>query len=174
MHDQELSDFPNNVTTRPVSSAHMPYQRLETTRFKEEFSFDERRLQFERIREKHPHKIAVIMERAPLRHLRGSAATPPLVRQRKYLFAHGVTIGQFRHMVELQLKEEEEGEEEEEEEDQPRLRLFVRRSLAKLTATMDEVYYDHKDKDGFLYVSYASENVYGWKHWLRRALCPCR
>lgn len=37
------------------------------------------------------------------------------------------------------------------------------RNLPTLTLTMSEIYTSYMDEDGFLYVNYASEEMFGWK-----------
>uniref|UniRef100_A0A8B9QEP3 Microtubule-associated proteins 1A/1B light chain 3C n=1 Tax=Apteryx owenii TaxID=8824 RepID=A0A8B9QEP3_APTOW len=39
--------------------------------------------------------------------------------------------------------------------------LVNNRGLPNMTATMQELYRDHKDEDGFLYLTYASQEVFG-------------
>jgi GABA(A) receptor-associated protein len=39
--------------------------------------------------------------------------------------------------------------------------VFVRRALPPNAALMAEVYAEHKDVDGFLYMTYAGENTFG-------------
>jgi GABA(A) receptor-associated protein len=39
--------------------------------------------------------------------------------------------------------------------------LFVNGSIPPTAAMLNTVYEQHKDKDGFLYISYSDENVFG-------------
>ncbi len=38
---------------------------------------------------------------------------------------------------------------------------LTRRVLARAAALMSDVYEDHKDEDGFLYITYSGENTFG-------------
>uniref|UniRef100_A0A8C3XLF5 Microtubule associated protein 1 light chain 3 gamma n=1 Tax=Chelydra serpentina TaxID=8475 RepID=A0A8C3XLF5_CHESE len=39
--------------------------------------------------------------------------------------------------------------------------LVNNKGLPSMSTTMGEVYQDHKDEDGFLYVTYASQEMFG-------------
>ena len=39
--------------------------------------------------------------------------------------------------------------------------IINNRSMANMTKTMAEVYKENKDEDGFLYVTYASQEMFG-------------
>ncbi len=39
--------------------------------------------------------------------------------------------------------------------------MFVRNVLPPTAALMADVYADHKDEDGFLYITYSGENTFG-------------
>lgn len=39
--------------------------------------------------------------------------------------------------------------------------LVNNRSMLSLSKTLAEIYKDHKEKDGFLYMTYASQEVFG-------------
>jgi GABA(A) receptor-associated protein len=39
--------------------------------------------------------------------------------------------------------------------------LFVNGSIPPTSALMNSIYEQHQDKDGFLYMSYSEENVFG-------------
>ncbi len=42
--------------------------------------------------------------------------------------------------------------------------MVNRRSMASATTTLAEIYRTEKDGDGFLYITYASQEMFGW-HW---------
>ena len=42
--------------------------------------------------------------------------------------------------------------------------LFVNGSIPPTAAMLNTIYEQHKDKDGFLYISYSDENVFGWTY----------
>ncbi|MCJ7637302.1 MAG: hypothetical protein MUO21_07415 [Nitrososphaeraceae archaeon] len=113
--------------------------------FKMLHSFEKRKAESERINEKYPDKIPLILERSDASHL-------PKIEKTKYLMQKDVTIGQFMFIVRKQIKINE----------TESIFLLVNNHLVPATgATMGEVYEKHADKDGFLYITYSSQQTFG-------------
>ncbi|XP_069036714.1 microtubule-associated proteins 1A/1B light chain 3C [Lepisosteus oculatus] len=101
------------------------------------------------IRSRFPNKLPVIVERY------AREKTLPLLDKTKFLVPQEMTMGQFvtllRNRIELQAS-------------QAFYLLVAGRTLASLSVTMAEVYACHRDPDGFLYITYASQETFGAPH----------
>lgn len=98
------------------------------------------------IRSKFPNKIPVIVERY------GREGSLPLLDKTRFLVPQELTMSQFvtilRNRMQLQSTMS--------------LYLLVNnRSLVSLSRPLSEVYRECRDDDGFLYVTYASQEVFG-------------
>ena len=109
-----------------------------------EFSHEERKKECSRIRTKYPDRIPVICERA-------FGATISNIDKRKFLVPGDLTVGQFLYVIRgrMKLRPDE------------ALFVFVDGALPQTAATMESIYENHKDEDGFLYLIYNGENVFG-------------
>eukprot|EP01039_Chlorochromonas_danica_P006616 gene6614-7309_t len=126
-------------------------------KFKESHTFEERVKESERVRAKYPDRIPVICEKAEtsakemiLYYILDVA--PRLdIDKKKYLLPADLTCGQFIHVIRRRLKLPSE----------KAIFLFVNGSIPPTSATMSELNDQHKDKDGFLYLCFGEENVFG-------------
>ncbi|QEU61347.1 Atg8 [Kluyveromyces lactis] len=112
--------------------------------FKSEFPFEKRKAESERIVQKFHNRIPVICER-------GGKSDIPDIDKRKYLVPGDLTVGQFVYVIRKRIKLPAE----------KAIFIFVNDTLPPTAALMSSIYQQHKDKDGFLYVSYSSENTFG-------------
>jgi GABA(A) receptor-associated protein len=74
--------------------------------------------------------------------------SPPTHR---YLVPADLTVGQFVYVIRKRIRLSPE----------KAIFVFVRNVLPPTAALMSSVYEDHKDEDGFLYVTYSGENTFG-------------
>ena len=113
--------------------------------FKQKFPFETRNNEATKILNKYPNRIPIILEN----HIHARVS---LMLTKKYLVPHDLTMGQFQYVVRKRLKTitSEQG-----------LFFFVGNSMPSATQLLTQVYKDHKDEDGFLYVIYAGENTFG-------------
>lgn len=114
--------------------------------FKKEKSLEVRKAECSRVRSKYPDMIPVICERHT------GAKTLPQSTRRKYLVPPDITMGQFRYVIRkrIQMKPDE------------ALFVFVNDTVMSPTmATLAEVYRQHRDEDGFLYMVYSGESTFG-------------
>ncbi len=91
--------------------------------------------------------MPVIVERSS----RAAAASFPDVDKRKYLVPCDLTLGQFVAVIRRRIKLSPE----------QAIFVFVGRVLPPAAALMSSVYEDHRDEDGFLYLTYSGENTFG-------------
>ncbi|XP_054882560.1 microtubule-associated proteins 1A/1B light chain 3C-like [Poeciliopsis prolifica] len=117
--------------------------------FKQRKSFETRKMEVAGIRSKFPNKIPVIIERYDK-----EKNLPPLDKT-KFLVPHELTMTQFVTIIRNRMALLH----------NQTFNLFInRKSLATLSLTMAQVYKDHQDDDGFLYMTYASRrcSAFDW------------
>jgi len=115
------------------------------TKFQKQFSFDQRKKESARILDKFPDKIPIIVEK-------GKSDKLPVIDKAKYLVPQDITVGQFLNIIRkrIQLSESE------------ALFIFIENNtLPSNSMTIVNIYENHKNEDGFLYITYCGENVFG-------------
>ncbi|ODQ62555.1 hypothetical protein WICANDRAFT_26512 [Wickerhamomyces anomalus NRRL Y-366-8] len=112
--------------------------------FKEEHSFEQRKAEATKIRQRFNNRIPIICERAEKSNL-------PEIDKKKYLVPYDLTIGQFVYVIRKRIHLPAE----------KAIFIFVNDILPPTAASMSSIYEEHKDEDGFLYVLYSSENTFG-------------
>ena len=112
--------------------------------FKDKFSFDKRKTESEKIKKKYEDRIPIIVEKEKSSKLNDIDKT-------KFLAPSDLTMGQFSYVIRkrIELNEAES------------LFLFVNNTMITGSSSISAIYNDHKDEDGFLYITYCSENVFG-------------
>jgi GABA(A) receptor-associated protein len=116
-------------------------------RFIDRFSFFERSSESSRIMKKYTDRIPIICEKNP-RDVR-----TPNIDKHKYLVPIDLTVGQFMYVIRKRLRIL----------NGDAIFLFVgdKNNIVPIHITMDQVYNQFKNKDGFLYIIYSKENVFG-------------
>ncbi|KAI9332995.1 autophagy-related protein 8 [Obelidium mucronatum] len=114
------------------------------SKFKDEHPFDKRKGEAERIRQKYPDRIPCIVEKAE----KSDIAT---IDKKKYLVPCDLTVGQFVYVIRKRIKLSPE----------KAIFIFVNNVLPPSSSLLSQVYQEHKDEDGFLYIVYSSENTFG-------------
>lgn len=110
----------------------------------EQYAFEERKKQSERLMNKYDTKIPIIITKAKNSDI-------PDIDKRKYLVPSDQTVGQFVYIIRKRIKLSHE----------KAIFVFVNNILPPTSAIISEIYNIHKDPDGFLYITYAGENVFG-------------
>tara|TARA_B100001057_G_scaffold234249_1_gene234581 strand:+ start:631 stop:987 length:357 start_codon:yes stop_codon:yes gene_type:complete len=105
---------------------------------------EDRRGESSRIRAKYPDRCCVIVTRA------ANSDAPELGRH-KYLVPGDISLGQFTYVIRKRIKVRPE----------KAIFLFVGSSLPASSDLMATVYEEKKSADGFLYITYSSENTFG-------------
>lgn len=116
------------------------------TSFKQKKPLATRKEEVAAIRVKFPSKVPVIVERF---HKEMSL---PSLDKTKFLVPQEITMSQFITIIRnrLQLNSQ-----------QALYLLVSNRNLASLSRPLAQIYRDYRDEDGFLYVTYASQEVFG-------------
>lgn len=113
-------------------------------KFKEEHTFEQRKAEASKIRTKYPDRIPVVVEKAPNSQIVD-------IDKRKFLVPSDISVAQFMWIIRkrIQLPSEK------------AIFLFVGKVLPQSSASMGQIYEEHRDEDGFLYVAYSGENTFG-------------
>lgn len=111
--------------------------------FRERLTFDQRKLEFERVKRKRPEYVPTII-------VRGSKDAPYIDKE-KYLVPKEVTSTQMSFIVRRRLNMRA---------DQA-LFLFCDNRILGPNHTMVQLAQEFADEDGFLYLTYTLENTFG-------------
>ena len=113
--------------------------------FKDEHPFDCRVSQCTNLRAKYPDRIPIIIQK------KVNAKNVADISTTKYLVPDTMIMSQFMVLLRKRIKvESHEG-----------LFVFVNNVLVPNSASLLAVYKEHMDLDGFLYMMYTGENVFG-------------
>ena len=118
--------------------------------YKADHPFEKRAAEAARIREKYPDRIPVICEKEPR-----SDIAP--VDKRKYLIPIDLTVGQFVYVIRKRISIPSD----------KAIFIFVNNTLPPTAALRSNVYDQHRDEDGFMYMMYSGENTFGEAQLLR-------
>ena len=113
--------------------------------FKKKFSLEKRKEESEKIKTKYPNRYPIIVNKSHTSKLEN-------IDKSKFLAPGDLTMGQFQYVVRkrITLKEEES------------LFLFINdKILINGSENLAKIYDQYKDEDGFLYITYCGENVFG-------------
>ncbi|KAJ5515376.1 hypothetical protein N7527_006936, partial [Penicillium freii] len=131
------------LSTRPALT-YRPLSVTMRSKFKDEHPFEKRKAEAERIRQKYADRIPVICEKVE----KSDIAT---IDKKKYLVPADLTVGQFVYVIRKRIKLSPE----------KAIFIFVDEVLPPTAALMSSIYEEHKDEDGFLYITYSGENTFG-------------
>lgn len=112
--------------------------------FKEINPFVNRKEEADRIMIKYPERVPVICEKV-------SKSEVPDIDKNKFLVPLDLSVGQFLFVVRKRISVPSE----------KAIFIFVNNTLPAHTALMSQIYKEHKDPDGFLYITYSGESTYG-------------
>jgi GABA(A) receptor-associated protein len=113
--------------------------------FMKKYPFEHRKEESSRIMKKYPSRVPVICERAGTTDI-------PLIDKRKYLVPDDLVMGQFMHVIRRRLKLD------------PAKAIFLfinNRVMPSSSTALAAIYHEHKNADGFLYITYSGENTFG-------------
>ena len=115
-------------------------------KFKKRVTLEERKNESSRILQKYPDRIPVIVERS------STCKNIDEIDRQKYLVPCDLTMGQFVFIIRKRIKlDASQG-----------LYFYVNKnSLMASSDIISNVYHNHKDEDGFLYIEYAGESTFG-------------
>lgn len=115
--------------------------------FRKRYSEEERLVEANRILEKYPDRIPVIVERSEK-----SDKDIPEIDKSKYLVPNDLTIGQFLYVIRKRINLDS----------KKALFIFTENgTIPPSSSIMTNVYQKHKGKDKFLTLQYCGENTFG-------------
>lgn len=106
--------------------------------------FERKLIETNRIREKYPERVPVMVERAKGCNLN-------IIDKKKYLVPCDLTIGQFISIIRQRIKLPPD----------KAIFIFINNVLPSTSATIGNIYHEMKHGDGFLYIYYNGESVFG-------------
>lgn len=113
--------------------------------FRQTYAFNDRREESSHVLKKYPERKPIICEKM------FNQIGLHDIDKKKYLVPNEHTIGQFTYIIKkkLGLTSDE------------AVFLFINGKIISSSTTIAKLYYREKDPDGFLYISYSKENVFG-------------
>ena len=121
----------------------MPSQEFD---FKKLNSLEKRKLNSDKIINKYPDRIPIIVEKD-----KGSRGLNNIDKN-KFMVPYELTLGQILYIIKQRIKIEP----------TQSLYLFCGNSLPPTSQLIGNIYKEHKDEDGFLYIIYCAENTFGF------------
>jgi GABA(A) receptor-associated protein len=117
----------------------------ESPSYVESTPLDKRKAEAEKVLLKYNgQRIPIIVEKA-------KSAKISVIDKRKYLVPDNMTYAQFVHVIRKRIKLTPE----------EAIFLFINNVIPPSSATMGQLYREHKDEDDFLKAIYSNENAYG-------------
>jgi len=98
-----------------------------------------------RVLSKYPDRIPIICEKS-------NRSKIMELDKKKYLVPDNLTAGQFVYIIRKRLSLPAE----------KAIFLYIGNSIPPSSSSLRDVYEQYKDKDGFLYIQYNEENVFGY------------
>jgi GABA(A) receptor-associated protein len=134
----------NHNTKQFVSSTKTPLPLRSD--YKADHTFHNRQAESLRMLNKYPDRVPVICQRNPR-----ADKECPYIDKNKYLIPMDLTLGQFIYVIRkrMQLPSEK------------ALFIFVDGNILSNSSMISQVYQEYQDEDGFLYISYNTENTFG-------------
>lgn len=112
--------------------------------FKKNYPFEKRKAESDRIKLKYPDRIPVIVHKHPKTDIAD-------LDKFKYLVPSDLSVGQFVYVIRKRIKLTPE----------KAIFVFVNDNLPPTAALVKQIYKEHKDDDGFLYITYSGETTFG-------------
>ena len=112
--------------------------------FKENYSFEDRKMESDKIMNKYPSRIPIIVEKSVNCQLND-------IDKKKYLAPKDLKMNQFLYVVRKRIKLNP----------SESIFLMAGNQLCSSNISLVEIYEKQADKDGFLYIKYTSENTFG-------------
>ena len=113
-------------------------------KFKTDNEFSTRKSESDKITQKYPNRIPIIIEKAEKCILND-------IDKHKYLVPKDLNMNQFIYIIRKRIKLDK----------SQSIFFIVGNNVCPSNSPLSHIYEEHKDKDGFLYIIYTSENTFG-------------
>lgn len=113
-------------------------------KFKEKYSFEKRKNESNKVLQKYTDRVPIIVQKH-------SSSDLPDVTKCKYLVPKDMTMSQFHFVIRKSIKLDS----------TQTIFMMINNGLVIGSQLIVEAYENLKDEDGFLYVIYTNENVFG-------------
>ena len=113
-------------------------------KFIDSFSLEHRTNEAIKMRTRYPNSICTIVEKADKSNI-------IKLDKKKFLIPKDLTVGQFIYILRKRIKLSPE----------QAIFIFVNSHLPASGSTISEIYEKYRNDDGFLYLTYSGENVFG-------------
>lgn len=113
-------------------------------KFKEDFKYKYRKLESTKILLKYPSRIPIIVEKYKDSQLKD-------IDKNKYLVPKDLYLNQFIYVIRKRIKLSP----------SESLFIMINNELCPSNMILSEIYDKYVDEDGFLYITYTSENTFG-------------
>ena len=111
--------------------------------FKEIHDFNTRKNEADRMIEKYPERVPVICEKLGL--------DLPDIDKYKFLVPYDISLAQFMYIIRRRMELSADKS----------IFLFVNDTMISSSELFKKIYFEHKDEDGFLYITYSGESTFG-------------
>lgn len=122
------------------------FNSYKKSKFQNTYSLNDRITESNRVITKYPDRIPIICEKAV-----NASKDCPDIDKNKYLSNKDLTIHQFIYVIRKRINIQS----------NKSIFVFVNGKIPGSTKTIGEIYDEHKHDDGFLYITYSFENVFG-------------
>lgn len=116
------------------------------TSYKQKISFENRKLQSEKMLQKYNDKIPIVVEK------NYKLSCNPDIDKNKYLVPYDLSFGEFLHVIRKRTKIDS----------NQALFAFINNKIPCTNDIMINIYNNNVDDDGFLYIIYSLENTFGY------------
>lgn len=113
--------------------------------FKDQYNLDQRCAEYKKIHAKYPDRIPIICEK------HNTSKNIPDIDKNKYLVSSDISLGQFIYVIRKRIKLKP---------DQA-IFIFINNIIPSNTNYLLDLYRNYCDIDGFLYITFSSENTFG-------------
>lgn len=117
--------------------------------FRAQYTQQKRAAESSRIMQMYPDRIPVICELAKY-----SDMAIPVSMKKKYLVPVDLTLGQFVYVLRKHMRLGRDNA----------LFIFIGGAMPCTSQLLKTTYNEHKNTDGFLYITYSNENTFGSRH----------
>lgn len=111
-------------------------------------TFEQRRAEFENMKQRYPSRTCVFLEKA-------NGSRLPTIDKNKFLVPNDLSVGQMMHVIRKRLTIEP----------TEAIFLFTEKNTVPTTSqSIGSLYKEYANADGFLYMTYNTEDTFGWCH----------